>query len=233
MLSDEQIERYSRQIILPQVGGKGQEKLLRASILACVTGPMQTALLHYLAAVGVGTLGVFSDVQDEILTALSPSQERSPFHVLARLNPDCSVRLHSSKEAQNAQQLVQSYDLIISDSDFLHDACYKERRPFLHATTHGDEAWLVTYRGFEPAAPCLRCIQPSPLFSERTSSFSAIIAFFMGAHLATEAIKQILTPYPAQAGKLLRFQFLDFQSTEEIVKKSAACRLCLPSSPPY
>ena len=229
MLSDEQIERYSRQIILPQIGGKGQEKLLRSRIFVSVSGPMQASVLYYLAAAGVGTLGVFSYPPDALLTSLASPQEPSPFHVLPRLNPDCSVRFHSEEEALIPQQLVQFYDLILSDSDFLHDACYMERRLFLYAAARGNEAWLIPCRGFEPAAPCLHCIQDPFIINSLVSPFSVISALFMGAHLATEAIKQILTPLPSEDVKLLHFQFLDFHSVEKIVKKSAACRFCSPA----
>jgi adenylyltransferase/sulfurtransferase len=230
MLSDEQIERYSRQIILPQVGGKGQEKLLRARVFVSACGPLQTSALHYLAAAGVGTLGVFSQSQDSLLTALAPPREQNPFHIFTRLNPDCTVRLHAREEARASQQFVQPYDLILSDSDFLHDACYVECRPFLYASVLENEACLVTCRGYEPDAPCLRCV-PSMLAQSLAgpSLFSEIVALFMGAHLATEAIKQLLNLSLSSGVRLLRFRFPDFYSTEEIVKKSANCLLCRSS----
>jgi len=229
MLSDVQIERYSRQIILPQVGGKGQEKLLSARVLASLSGPMQTAVLHYLAAAGVGTLGVFPDAPDALLTSLAPRQEPNPFGVLTRLNSDCSVRIHSVEEARSPEQLVRFYDLVLSDSDFLHDACYMERRLFLYAAVRGTEGWLIACRGFEPIAPCLRCIPIPSLVDYPVSSLSVIATLCMGAHLATEAIKWILNPEPSGDVKLLHFQFLDFHCCEEIAKKSAACRFCSPS----
>jgi molybdopterin-synthase adenylyltransferase len=230
MLSDEQVERYSRQIILPQVGGKGQEKLLHARVFVSAFGPLYTSTLHYLAAAGVGTLGVFSQSQDSLLTSFAPPQEQNPFHIFTRLNPDCTVRLHADEEVRTSQQLVQSYDLVLSDSDVLHDACYVERRPFLYASVLENEACLMTYRGYEPDAPCLRCAQPKlAQSSSGPSLFSEIVFLFMGAHLATEAIKQLLNFLPSSRVRLLRFRFLDFYSTEEIVKKSADCLLCRSS----
>src|SRR5215470_16500567 len=120
MLSDEQIERYSRQIILPQVGGKGQEKLLRARVLVQAHGPLHTAAVHYLAAAGVGVLGVFADTQDALLPALAASQQpASSFHVLSCLNPDCAIALHSAEDMKSPQQFVHSYDCVLSDSPAL------------------------------------------------------------------------------------------------------------------
>src|SRR5258706_14181764 len=111
MLSDAQIERYSRQIILPQVGGKRQEKLLCARVLVQANGPLRTAAVHYLAATGIGTLGVFVDTRDALLAALAASQKQAAsFHVLSCLNPDCSIALHAAEDTKSLHQLVQSYD---------------------------------------------------------------------------------------------------------------------------
>src|SRR5260221_816411 len=159
MLSDEQIERYSRQIILPQVGGKGQEKLLRARVLVQATGPLHAAAVHYLAAAGVGTLGVFADTRDALLVALAASQQpTTSFHVLSRLNPDCSIALHSAEDTKSPHQLVQSYDCVLSDYPMLHDACYAVRRPFLYASLSDEEASLMVCPGYELDSPCLRCV---------------------------------------------------------------------------
>jgi adenylyltransferase/sulfurtransferase len=227
MLSDEQIERYSRQIILPQVGGKGQEKLLHSRVCMSAFGPLQTSALHYLAAAGVGTLGVFSQSQDSLLTSLASPQERNPFHLFTRLNPDCTMKLHVREETRASQKFVRAYDLILSDSDFLHEACYRERRPFLYASVFENEACFMICRGYEPHAPCLRCL-PSTFAqsSPSLSLFSEIAALFIGAHLATEAIKQLLNLSLTLEAPLFRFRFPDFYSTKEIIQKSPDCPLC-------
>lgn len=230
MLSDEQIERYSRQIILRQVGGKGQEKLLRSRVLVSVVGPMQTSTLHYLAAVGVGTLGVFSSPQNSHLTLLASPQEQNSFHVLTRLNPDCSITLHSREEDQaTVQRIVQDYDVILSDSDWLHDACYKQQKPFLYAMVTEHEACLMACQAYEPDLPCLRCAQSLLPTNSSLSPFAEIIALFMGTHLATETITHLLDFTPSLGRKLLRFRFPDFHCTEEIVNKVATCPFCSPS----
>src|SRR5919204_1481442 len=109
MLSDSQIERYSRQIILPQVGGKGQEKLLRARVLVNGNGPLQTTALFYLAAAGVGTIGVLASAPFFVFSALAANQKEALVNVLTRLNPDCVVAVHSTEDGVHPEQLVQGY----------------------------------------------------------------------------------------------------------------------------
>jgi len=229
MLSDEQIERYSRQIILRQVGGKGQEKLLRSRVFVDMVGAMQISTLHYLAAVGVGTLGVFSTPQNPQLTSLASSQEDDSFQVIPRLNPDCAISPQLRKENKTDRQLlVRNYDVILADSDFLHEASYQEKKPFLYATATASEAWLIRCQGYDPNYPCLRCIFPripTPLLS---SPLAETVALFLGAHLATEAVIHLLAVTSSKA-HALRFRFLDFHCSTEIVNKIATCPLCSSS----
>ncbi len=229
MLSDEQIERYSRQIILPQVGGKGQEKLLRARVLVQAHGPLHAAAVHYLAAAGVGTLGVFADTQDALLAALAASQQSTTsFHVLSCLNPDCAIALHSAEGTKSPHQLVQSYDCVLSDSPALHDVCYAVRRPFLYASLSDEEASLMVCRGYELDAPCLRCVMTPELRPLRASPLAEIAALFIGTHLATEAIK-LLIGYPSPPEtKVLRFHLPTFTCSAETVRKSSHCTICTP-----
>ena len=232
MLSDEQIERYSRQIILRQVGGKGQEKLLRSRILVNLTDAMQTSALHYLAAAGVGNLGVFSSPQNPHLASLATLQEQNPFHVITRLNPDCSITFHSREEIKTVpQRIVQNYDVILSDSDSLHDACYKEKKPFLYATATAQEAQLIVCQGHKPNSPCLRCVQPFFPTNSSRSSCAETIALFMGAHLATAALMHILGSASAPETQFLHFRFPDFHCSAEIMNKASTCPLCGPSPP--
>ncbi len=226
MLSDQQIERYSRQIILPQVGGKGQEKLLRARVLVHATGPLHTAALHYLAAAGVGTLGVFTDANDTVLSALAGTQEQERFDIFPRLNPDCSIMRHMGEEEQDQQQLVSAYDLVLSDSTTLHDACYATRRPFLYASVSEKEATLGVYRGYEPDAPCLRCLPVVQAVGSGTSLFVEIAALFLGAQVATEALKHVLSLSRLSTTKLLHFRLPSFECREEVLEKFQHCAVC-------
>lgn len=228
MLSDEQIERYSRQIILPQVGGKGQEKLLGAKVLVHASGALHAAALHYLAAAGVGTLGVFSAARDDILTALSSSQDTDSRHVLARLNPDCAIVVHQMEALLSPHHLVEAYDVVIADSAVLHDACWKASRPFVYASFADDEAWLAVFRGYEEGEPCFHCDPQALPANANASVLSPIAALFLGAQLATETLKHLLGVPRSQAAHRLRFHFPTFQCHIEIMKKACLCPGCGP-----
>lgn len=228
MLSDEQIERYSRQIILPQVGGKGQEKLLHARVLvdSSTNNTLHLSALHYLAAAGVGTIGIVTRTPAPLWTALAPSSLVAPFSVLSQLNPDCSVILHSEDQAHSTQQLVRDYDLVLSDTDGLHDACWMTKRPFLYASLTQEEAWLMHCRGYEIDFPCLRCTSLPSSLQQKMTPLSEIVALFIGAHLATEAIKYLLDLLSPLRGTLLRFQIASFRFDEEFIEKSKNCVIC-------
>jgi molybdopterin-synthase adenylyltransferase len=226
MLSDSQIERYSRQIILPQVGGKGQEKLLRACVLVNGNGPLQTAALCYLAAAGVGTIGVLASGSFFALSALVVDQRNATSNILTRLNPDCTVVIHSPEDASHPEQLVQGYDLVLSGPDPLHEACYVSRRPFVCAQVSGPTAWLFSCRGYEPDQPCLHCLPARPYQTREGASFVGLAALFLGTLQTTEALKLILGLNQSSSGKLFQCHFPALHFHEHIVKKNPNCPLC-------
>ena len=192
MLSDAQIERYSRQIILPQVGGKGQEKILHSRVLVHTDGLLEAAALLYLAAAGVGTIGI---VRSQSVTSVTPGTARTVFSALAedasesdqdeqdeqdeqdvrikaltRLNPDCTIITHigggDEEDALQPEQLVQHYDLVLAATATLHDACYVARKPFIWAHIVEGQAYLLVCRGDKPDWPCLRCLSSDFLASD-------------------------------------------------------------------
>jgi len=223
MLSDFQIERYSRQIILPQVGGKGQEKLLRARVLVNGSGSLQTAALLYLAAAGVGTIGVIADASSPVLAALAPDQRDTVSTALTRLNPDCTVVIRRGTGAADGEQVVKEYDLVLSSCDPLHDVCYALRRPFLCARVSATDAWLFLCRGYEPEHPCLHCL-PQQLFAQETDALP-LAALFFGTLLATETITYLLGS-SRPTSKLLHCQFPALQFSDQVIAKDPQCKLC-------
>ncbi len=224
MLSDSQIERYSRQIILPQVGGKGQEKLLRARVLVNGSGPIQTTALLYLAAAGVGTIGVITDQSSPVLSAFAPDQKDAVSAALTRLNPDCTVVIHEATDPVDPEQIVQDYDLALSPPGSLHDVCYALRRPFVCAQVSAGDAWLFLCTGYELDSPCLHCL-PRHFFEDSTD-MPLPAPLFLGTLQATEAIKLILGLPRSSTAKLLHCQFPTLHFSQRLVRKDPQCDLC-------
>ena len=160
MLEDAQIERYSRQIILPQVGGKGQEKLLRSQVYVDGDGLLAAAALFYLVAAGVGTIGVARAKAAPIFSVLAERplgpDEQPVAHTLRHLNPDCTIVTHLDEDAQS----LHHYDLILATTDALHAGWYAQHKPFVWGAASGEGARLFVSRGDRADRPCLRCLFP-------------------------------------------------------------------------
>lgn len=235
MLTDEQIERYSRQIILPRVGGKGQEKLLRARVLLNGTGPLQETVLLYLAAVGIGAIGVLANEQAELLSTLRPESLDALTAVPQRLNPECTVVRHRKADEQDLalfSQLVRGYTLVISDPDkHLHDLCYTVQRPFLCVQSEGPRCWFLTCRGYDADQPCLHCVE-LPAKNPMAPPFADLAALFLGAQLATEAVKIILGLNQSAGATLVGCEFPDLRFDVQKVTKNPECEYCGQSSLP-
>jgi adenylyltransferase/sulfurtransferase len=250
MLSEIQIERYSRQIILPQLGGKGQEKLLDARVLVNGAGPLQTTVLLYLAAAGVGTIGVRAyDQAHEMLplfSAFSPQSGRRQMSevvaTLSRLNPDCTVVEHVCSDEQIMQADKHAhdyaYDLLVSDPDPLLDQWYASGRSFCCSWGQAAEGRLFVCGGGADE-PCFQCIPTEqrvfktaggPSLTERqiheSARFELLASLFWGAFQATEALKCIIGLGVASQGRLFECQFPDLQFAEQLVHKDPNCSRC-------
>lgn len=149
-LNDEELERYARHIVLPEIGGAGQQKLKRARVLVIGAGGLGAPVLAYLAAAGVGTLGIVDDdavslsnLQRQVIHGtddLGRPKGESAAAAIARLNPHVTVELHAVRlTAENAPALVAGYDLVVDGSDnfatryAVADACAREKKPLVHA----------------------------------------------------------------------------------------------------
>ena len=232
MLEDAQIERYSRQIILPQVGGKGQEKLLRSQVYVDGDGLLAAAALFYLVAAGVGTIGVARAKAAPIFSVLAERplgpDEQPVAHTLRHLNPDCTIVTHLDEDAQS----LHHYDLILATTDALHDGWYAQHKPFVWGAASGEGARLFVSRGDRADRPCLRCLLgkeetfPASAGQGRTRFLFSPYAFFLGTQLVTEALKIILQPEAGRPPKLLAYTFPAFHCTEQTVEKDPHCPVC-------
>lgn len=235
MLTDEQIDRYSRQIILPRVGGKGQKRLLQAKVLVVGAGETQISALLYLAAAGVGTVGVIVEQVSSLLRAflVNGSDLERIREVLTALNPDCAVKTYAPDGeawAKHASPLLEAYDLVLSSPHPIHDTCYALGRPFICGASLTSCTWLFICQGYQSGLPCLRCLRSHSPFNSNerplTGALNRMAAGFLGTLQATEAIKLILQMGQPASDRALVWDFSSLRFSQIPVAKNPACPLC-------
>jgi molybdopterin-synthase adenylyltransferase len=230
MLSDAELERYARHIVLREVGGPGQAALRRARVLVIGAGGLGAPVLLYLAAAGVGTLGVIDDdvvslsnLQRQVIHAtpdVGVAKVDSAAAVIRRLNPHVAVELHPVRlTAQNALELLSRYDLIADGSDnfatryLVSDACYFAKKPLITAALGAFDGTLTTIRAHEKGAdgtpnPTYRCLfpEPPPPGTVPTCAEAGILgalAGVVGSMAALEVIREIVGFGKGLVGRLV------------------------------
>ena len=248
-LTETQFHRYARHLILDEVGEEGQERLLESRVLVVGAGGLGAPLLMYLAAAGVGTLGIVDD--DEVdLTNLQRQIVHTTDRVGARkvdsaaatiraLNPDIAVETHDLRlTAANAAALVSRYDLVADGSDnfatryLLNDSCYLLRKPLVAAAMLRFEGQLFAFRR-DDAAPtaCYRCLfaeaPPDDLVPrcDQAGIFGAL-AGVMGSMQATEVLKMLLGLGDSLAGRMLIYDSLGPTFRTIRLPRDPGCALC-------
>lgn len=249
-LSDEQLERYARHIVLREVGGAGQAKLLAARVLVIGAGGLGSPLILYLAAAGVGTIGIvdfdtvsLSNLQRQIAHesgSVGEAKTASAARAVHVLNPDVRIEAHNCRiTAENAGALISAYDIVADGSDnfptrfLINDACYFAGRPLVSAAVTEFDGQLATYRPFERGRglPCYRCLFPAPPppGSAPSCSETGILgaaAGVMGTLQALEVMKEILGVGESLAGHLLIYDALSTRFRKVKVPRDPACALC-------
>jgi len=248
-LSDRQLERYARHVILDEVGEEGQAKLIEARVLVVGAGGLGAPLLLYLAAAGVGTLGVvdndtvdLSNLQRQVIhdeTTLGLAKTTSAKARLAKLNPEVKVVEHEERmTAENIDQLIAGYDIVADGTDnfrtryLLNDACYKAKKILVSAALLRFDGQLSTYKAHLGAGhPCYRCIfpdqPPADLIPrcEEAGIFGAV-AGVMGCLQATEVLKEILGLGDSLSGRLMIYDALAPAFRTVRIAKDPACPCC-------
>ena len=245
-LSEEQVDRYARHILLPEVGGVGQARLLAARVLVVGAGGLGSPLLLYLAAAGVGTIGIVDDdvielsnLQRQIAhtTAMLglPKVESAAVAVRA-LNPEVKVEIHHVRINQkNALDLIGRYDVVADGSDnfptrfLVNDACFFAGKPLVSAAILRFYGQLATFR--PRSGPCYRCLVPAPPPPEEVPACAAAgvlgaVTGVLGALQATEVIKEILRIGNSMAGALLIYDALRTTFRRIRVRPDPGCPLC-------
>ena len=248
-LSEAQIRRYARHIVLPEVGGTGQSRLLQSRVLVIGAGGLGSPVLMYLAAAGVGTLGIVDDdtVDDSNLQRqivhdtgdLGRAKVDSAAERIAGINPDVTVVRHGQRiTACNAAALVADYDLVADGSDnfatryLVNDACYLGRRPLVSAALLRFEGQVATFKAFAGHdLPCYRCVfpdRPAPGMVPSCGEAGVLgaLAGAVGSYQAVEVIKELLGLGDGLAGRLLLIDALRSDYRTIKLARDPQCRLC-------
>ena len=230
MLSDDELERYARHIVLREVGGPGQAALRRARVLVVGAGGLGAPVLLYLAAAGIGTLGVVDDdavslsnLHRQVVHAtpdIGTAKVESAAATIRRLNPNVTVIAHNVRlAADNALTLIGDYDIVADGSDnfatryLVSDACYFAKKPLVTAALGTFDGTLTTIRAFERGAdgkpnPTYRCLFPQPpppgtVPACAEAGVLGALAGVVGSMMALELIREIVGFGEGLVGRLL------------------------------
>jgi molybdopterin-synthase adenylyltransferase len=246
-LTDEQLERYARHIVLRELGGVGQKKLLAARVLVIGAGGLGSPCLQYLAAAGVGTLGIVDDdrvdlsnLQRQLLhgtSDLGRAKVDSARDAIVRLNPDVVVIAHPLRlTAENAAALIADYDVVADGSDTFEtrfavaDACLALQKPLVSASVGPFEGHLATFKGYASNLPCYRCFVPqAPGGEQRTCAEAGVLGALtgvMGSLQALEVIREITGFGQSMAGRLFIYDALDARTRTLKLAKDPGCAWC-------
>jgi len=247
-LNDDQFKRYARHLILDEVGEEGQEKLLAARVLVIGAGGLGSPLLMYLAAAGIGTLGVvdndtvdITNLQRQIVHStanIGMAKVKSAIESLAAINPEIRVTPHNLRlTVENVAPLIAEYDLVCDGSDnfatrfLLNDACYFMHKPLVAASLLRFEGQISTFKAYDGKTACYRCLfrePPPPDLIPRCEEAGILgsVAGVLGTLQATETIKEILGLGRSLAGRLLIYDALEGTTRSISVPRDPSCPLC-------
>lgn len=244
-LSLQQARRYARHIILPEVGSSGQRKLLHARVLLIGAGGLGSPAAMYLAAAGVGTIGIvdydavdLSNLHRQIIHGhhnIGKAKVDSVREQLADINPDVEVVTYNEPiSSANAMEILKDYDVIVNGSDnfptryLVNDAAYLLGKPLVDGSLFRFEGRATVY---EPGKGCYRCLFPQPPAPGEVPSCAeagvlGAMCGVVGTIQAVEVIKQILSLGESLAGRLLMFDSLAMEFREFKVRRDPNCPLC-------
>ncbi|HRI49487.1 MAG TPA: molybdopterin-synthase adenylyltransferase MoeB [Pseudomonadota bacterium] len=246
IFTEAQKSRYARHIMLPEVGEKGQAKLLQAKVLLLGAGGLGSPSALYLAAAGVGTLGIVDDdvvdasnLQRQILhntSRIGVPKVESARTTLTELNPDVRVIAHQVRlTAENVLSIIKDYDLIVDGADnfqtryLLNDAALILNKPVLHASIFRFEGQLTTFLPWQ--GPCYRCLYPEPPPAGMAPSCNeagvlGVLPGVIGVLQATEAAKVLLGIGETLSGRLLIYDALGAKFRELKLRRDPQCVVC-------
>jgi len=242
----EQLIRYSRHFLLPEVGEDGQAKLLQAKVLMVGAGGLGSPAAYYLAAAGVGTLGIIdndvvdiSNLQRQILHAndrVGMPKVESAKKTLEALNPDVKVVPYQAKlTSENIMEIIKDYDFVVDGCDnfptryLVNDACVLTKKPNVHGSIFQFEGQATVF--YPGEGPCYRCLYPEPPPAELAPSCAeagvlGVLPGLIGVIEALEAIKLILGKGDTLIGRLLCFNTLTMEINTLKLRRDPNCPMC-------
>lgn len=242
----EQLIRYSRHFLLPEVGEDGQAKLLQAKVLMIGAGGLGSPAAYYLAAAGVGTLGIIdndvvdiSNLQRQILHAndrVGMPKVESAKKTLEALNPDVRVVPYQAKlTSDNIMEIIKDYDFVVDGCDnfptryLVNDACVLTKKPNVHGSIFQFEGQATVF--YPGKGPCYRCLYPEPPPAELAPSCAeagvlGVLPGLIGVIEALEAIKLVLGKGDSLIGRLLCFNTLTMEINTLKLRRDPNCPIC-------
>jgi len=249
-LTDSQIERYSRHLILKEVGGKGQKKIADARVFLVGAGGLGSPSALYLAAAGVGTLGLIdadtvdlSNLQRQILHTtdrVGVPKVESARQTLSALNPEITINIHQDRiSSANIMDLIRNYDIVLDGSDnfptrfLVNDACFFLKKTLVSGSIFRFEGQVVVIKAHQ-GYPCYRCLYPEPpppglVPSCQEAGVLGVLAGTIGILQAAETLKEILGVGDSLANGLVMYDALDMTFRTLKTRKNPNCALCGPT----
>ena len=244
--TDEQIERYSRHIILPEVGGEGQSRLLESKVLLVGAGGLGSPAAFYLAAAGIGNMGIIdfdtvdlSNLQRQIIhntERIGMLKTESAKKTITALNPDVNVTVFNEKLcSENILRLFEGYDYILDGTDnfatryLINDACVMMGKTNIHGSIFRFEGQVTIFKSDE--GPCYRCLYPEPpppgmVPNCQEGGVLGVLAGVIGNLQMVETLKLILGKGETLIGALLIYDALKTEFRKLKLKKDPQCPVC-------
>src|SRR5215510_909949 len=245
-LNNDEIRRYSRHLILPEVGLAGQKKIKATSVLCIGAGGLGSPIAMYLAAAGIGKIGIvdfdsvdYSNLQRQILHTdadVGRSKAQSAKETINGINPHVEVILHNTRiSSENAFDLIQPYDIVVDGTDnfptryLTNDACVLLKKPNVYGSIFRFDGQASVFA--PPAGPCYRCLYPEPpplgeVPSCAEGGVLGILPGLIGCIQATEAVKLILGKGSTLIGRLLLYDALQMNFQEFKIRRNPKCPIC-------
>ncbi|MDQ6975636.1 MAG: molybdopterin-synthase adenylyltransferase MoeB [Mariprofundaceae bacterium] len=247
--TEEQIERYSRHIILPEVGAEGQSRLLESKVFMIGAGGLGSPVAYYLAAAGVGTIGIadadvvdMSNLQRQIIHTqdrIGMPKVESARESMQALNPDVKVKTYGHfVTEENIRGIISDYDVIVDGCDnfptrfLVNDACFLEKKTLVSGAMFRFDGQVATFKPHQhKEGPCYRCLYPEPPPAGMVPSCSeagilGALAGTVGTIQAVEVIKELLGIGRSLSGYLMTFDAMRMEWKKLKLRKDPACALC-------